>query len=231
MQLIQRVGEGCSRAVLGNGFNRAGWFFSEPVCQDDKLLTSIFRWSGSQWKFRATGVWPIDGWGRIWSMGSPSMINLSGRVLWSAHAPHLMYISVGLSGQRHWLNVCLSPCVCMLMHVTHSHTVLSFWLKASGSWSESHLSKIENIFNSGDLHPPLPPSLCSGREAVSLDTPTPTGSYCLDKYFFWRYCMSSHGLCQQELYLFILNKWIHHLFAIFHHVVVNRNQAPLIFDE
>lgn len=117
IQPIHPVWEGCSKTALENDFNSACWSYSEPVCQGDKLLTSIFRWSGSQWKFRATGARPIDGGGRIWSMGSPSMINLSGWVLWSTHTTPDVYGRRLVCAETLINCLPLSPALCLSLAV------------------------------------------------------------------------------------------------------------------
>lgn len=104
--------------------------------------------------------------------------------------PDVLYMSVGLSGQRHWLNVSLShrsvyayaDACCTLTLSCHSDWKLQAFgpnhiplkLKISGTQGTSIL-----------LFFPL---FASGQRAVSLDTWTPTGSYCLDEFFFssWR---------------------------------------------
>lgn len=81
-------------AAVENGFSGAGWSLTEAVCQGDGLLTSIFRWSRSQWRLRAAASGRSMAGEWMWSVGSPPMMNLSRWVIWSMHMPHLMYMSV-----------------------------------------------------------------------------------------------------------------------------------------
>lgn len=105
-----------------------------------------------------------------------------------AHSIPDVYECAGLTPKRRdWLNGFFARvCVCGV-HLIHAHKQpLVILTESYGLLAWNHVSKIENILNSGDLASLILSSLCCWRSAVSPDAMTPTGSCCLyrDLIFF-----------------------------------------------